>query len=220
MRRASCCVQEASGGADQPDQQLDCVLVSESLSAHERLPGGQIQTVRDCRNERVSAPAALVPASRKDVSHPSPPREVRRVQRRKGRHVREVSDDDRECLADCAVVGVQLGERRSEPPLGIGDPRPRSVIRRGKALPSVGDAGSQELVFMWEVPVDGQPLDSCLLGDCADRRPCRADGHVEVYRRLDDSSSGRRACFCPLCLVIGTLHVTAVLHQYLTGLGR
>jgi hypothetical protein len=46
MRRASCCVQEASGGADQPDQQLDCVLVSKTLSAYERLPGGQIQTVR------------------------------------------------------------------------------------------------------------------------------------------------------------------------------
>jgi hypothetical protein len=70
MRRACCCVQEGSGGADQPDQQLDCVLVSETSSAHERLTGGQIQTGRDCCNERVSAPAAPVPASRKDVSHP------------------------------------------------------------------------------------------------------------------------------------------------------
>jgi hypothetical protein len=34
-----------SGGADQPDQQL-AASVSETLSAYEGLPGGQIQTVR------------------------------------------------------------------------------------------------------------------------------------------------------------------------------
>ena len=158
-----------------------------------KVPAGERATPRSKARGRGRSPpraqpatAASVPASRKNASHLVPLREVRCVQRRQCRHVREVADDDEERVADGAVVRVQLGERSSEPLLRVADLHPRAGIRWWKALPPVRYAGGEELVFTWEVAVDREPLDACLIGDPADGRPCRPDGHVESDGGLDD----------------------------------
>src|SRR2546428_13571922 len=99
---------------DQPDEQLDRVLDGETALTHERLPGLEVERMFERGDQEPSAFPAPAPARCKHVSHLTPFCEIGRVQSGERGHAREVAQEEKEGVADAAVVLVKLGEGAPE----------------------------------------------------------------------------------------------------------
>ena len=104
-------------------------------------------------------------------------------------HVCGVPLGVREHVFRLPIPGVELGECRAKPFVGVLDARPVREVGQGVESIEMGRARVEEGSFVRKMAIHRRPLHAGLVGDRAHRRSRRADCAVELRRGLGDALS-------------------------------
>ena len=116
-----------------------------------------------------------------------------------------VAEHPRHHLLAAAVVAVDVQEAAAQPADRVLDEPPGVRVRLVLARQPLARAGEEQRLLVGEVPVDGGAGDPGASGDGGHRRAGRAEGAVELLRRVDDALPRALLALRALELLVGAL---------------
>ncbi len=186
----------------QPDGQLDRILIIQALSSDEGVPGREVdEVVRDGPQD--AAPIVIARMAGDERVRGSLRAGKASLLGGDGHRLR-VPIERVERVRVGSIPTVELTERSPSPLGQVRDGEPGRDVRSWVLHRPMRHAGLEEGIGIGEVPIDGQACDPSFLGHGRDRGMGWSLGGVQLDRGLDDPESGLVDLAGPPAHPIGT----------------